>query len=107
MICFTTLVSIREATEMNGVKLLKIDVDLGAAGTIPVSALLIAPADSVACFVFAHGAGAGMTHAFMEMASRGLGERGIPATLRLSVSFHGERRQATGYAAGLACRSNT
>jgi len=46
-----------------------------------VSALLIAPGGAGACYVFAHGAGAGMTHAFMAAVARGLGERGI-ATLR-------------------------
>jgi len=46
-----------------------------------VSALLTAPAQPVACYVFAHGAGAGMTHAFMTSVAQGLAERGI-ATLR-------------------------
>ena len=46
-----------------------------------VSALLIAPARPLACYVFAHGAGAGMTHPFMASVARALGDRGI-ATLR-------------------------
>jgi predicted alpha/beta-hydrolase family hydrolase len=46
-----------------------------------VSALLVAPPSPVACYVFAHGAGAGMTHPFMGKVARGLEERGI-ATLR-------------------------
>ena len=46
-----------------------------------VSGLLLAPARATACFVFAHGAGAGMKHAFMETFAEGLAERGL-ATLR-------------------------
>ena len=52
-----------------------------ADGAIRVSALLDAPPDARACYVFAHGAGAGMTHSFMTEAAEGLAERGI-ATLR-------------------------
>ncbi len=37
-----------------------------------VSALLMLPPNASACFVFAHGAGAGMTHAFMEKVAAGL-----------------------------------
>jgi uncharacterized protein len=55
---------------------LKIEV-----GTAVVSALLILPEQAQACYVFAHGAGAGMTHAFMEQAATGLAVRGI-ASLR-------------------------
>jgi predicted alpha/beta-hydrolase family hydrolase len=46
-----------------------------------VSALLIAPPDATACFVFAHGAGAGMEHPFMAKLASALAERSI-ATLR-------------------------
>ena len=56
---------------------LRIEVRPGEA----VSALLVRPAQSRACYVFAHGAGAGMTHSSMEMVAAGLAERGI-ATLR-------------------------
>ncbi|MEO7009368.1 MAG: alpha/beta family hydrolase, partial [Caldimonas sp.] len=42
-----------------------------------VSALLEAPADARACYVFAHGAGAGMTHPFMAAIADGLADRGI------------------------------
>jgi predicted alpha/beta-hydrolase family hydrolase len=42
-----------------------------------VSGLLVRPADARACFVFAHGAGAGMTHPFMESVAAGLSERGV------------------------------
>jgi predicted alpha/beta-hydrolase family hydrolase len=51
-----------------------------------VSALLLLPAAARACFVFAHGAGAGMTHAFMEQVAAGLYERGI-ATLRYQFPY--------------------
>ena len=46
-----------------------------------VSALLQRPARARACYVLAHGAGAGMTHAFMASVAQGLADRGI-ATLR-------------------------
>jgi uncharacterized protein len=54
-------------------------IDTGKSGA--VSALLLRPEAPRACFVFAHGAGAGMTHSFMEAFAAGLSERGI-ATLR-------------------------
>ena len=47
----------------------------------PVSALLMKPPQARACYVFAHGAGAGMAHASMELIAAGLAERDI-ATLR-------------------------
>src|SRR5438105_4124378 len=46
-----------------------------------VSALLLTPPRAFACFVFAHGAGAGMAHPFMAAVADGLAERGI-ASLR-------------------------
>ena len=63
------------------------------AGSSIVSALLIVPDRARACFVFAHGAGAGMTHAFMEEAASGLAARGI-ATLRYQFPYmeKGSRR---------------
>jgi uncharacterized protein len=51
-----------------------------------VSALLIRPPEARACYVFAHGAGAGMTHVSMETIATGLGERGI-ATLRYQFPY--------------------
>ena len=51
-----------------------------------VSGLLTRPAGATACFVFAHGAGAGMAHPFMARVAAGLGERGI-ATLRYQFSY--------------------
>jgi predicted alpha/beta-hydrolase family hydrolase len=56
-----------------------------------VSALLIQPPQSRACYVFAHGAGAGMTHASMETVAAGLKERGI-ATLRYQFPASGPMR---------------
>ncbi|TMI09944.1 MAG: alpha/beta hydrolase, partial [Betaproteobacteria bacterium] len=46
-----------------------------------VSGLLQTPPDARACYVLAHGAGAGMTHPFMGTIANELAERGI-ATLR-------------------------
>src|SRR5258705_4558826 len=62
----------------------KLDIEIGKAGS--VSALLDRPPKARACFVFAHGAGAGMTHPFMETVATGLGERGI-ATLRYQFPY--------------------
>src|ERR1041385_8630703 len=51
-----------------------------------VSGLLEAPPGARACYVLAHGAGAGMTHPFMAAAADGLAERGI-ATLRYQFLY--------------------
>jgi uncharacterized protein len=51
-----------------------------------VSALLLQPAGARACFVFAHGAGAGMGHPFMEHVADGLYRQGI-ATLRYQFPY--------------------
>jgi predicted alpha/beta-hydrolase family hydrolase len=51
-----------------------------------VSGLLLRPERAAACYVFAHGAGAGMTHAFMENVARGLYDRGV-ATLRFQFPY--------------------
>src|SRR5690348_8510134 len=51
-----------------------------------VSALLIRPEAARALYVFAHGAGAGMTHKAMESNAQGLAERGI-ATLRYQFPY--------------------
>src|SRR3954467_14911228 len=51
-----------------------------------VSGLLQTPSTARACYVFAHGAGAGMTHPFMAAAANGLAERGI-ATLRFQFPY--------------------
>jgi predicted alpha/beta-hydrolase family hydrolase len=51
-----------------------------------VSGLLQVPDDTVACFVLAHGAGAGMTHPFMAAVSTGLAARHI-ATFRYQFPY--------------------
>jgi hypothetical protein len=51
-----------------------------------VSALLVAPPQPVACYVFAHGAGAGMSHPFMEAVAQELAERRV-ATLRYQFAY--------------------
>lgn len=61
-----------------------------------VSGLLLSPPDARACYVFAHGAGAGMTHPFMAAVAAGLAARGI-ATLRYQFPYmeRGSRRPDT------------
>ena len=51
-----------------------------------VSGLALAPPRARAGYVLAHGAGAGMTHRFMEAVAAGLAERGI-ATLRYQFPY--------------------
>jgi hypothetical protein len=62
----------------------RLRIETGKAG--PVSALLLRPEEARACFVFAHGAGAGITHAFMDSFAAGLYERGI-ASLRYQFPY--------------------
>ena len=68
---------------------IRIPIDGGEA----VSGLLESPASPHACYVFGHGAGAGMAHPFMERVALGLSERGI-ATLRYQFPYmeRGSRR---------------
>jgi uncharacterized protein len=51
-----------------------------------VSALLLTPRDAIACYVFAHGAGAGMAHPFMAAVADSLAGRRI-ATLRYQFPY--------------------
>jgi predicted alpha/beta-hydrolase family hydrolase len=83
-------------------KELKLDVD--GAGT--VSALLTSPPQPRACYVLAHGAGAGMRHAFMDKVAAGLAERDI-ATLRYQFPYmeNGQRRPDTPAVAHAAVRA--
>src|SRR5690349_12212873 len=62
-------------------------------GSEQVSGLLLRPSGAKALYLFAHGAGAGMTHKAMESNARGLAERGI-ATLRYQFPYmeKGSRR---------------
>jgi predicted alpha/beta-hydrolase family hydrolase len=62
------------------------ELTIEAGKTGAVSALLLRPHAARACFVFAHGAGAGMTHSFMEAFAQGLCQRGI-ATLRYQFPY--------------------
>ena len=59
-------------------------IDTGKSGA--VSALLSRPDQPRACYVFAHGAGAGMAHSFMEAFAIGLSERGL-ASLRYQFPY--------------------
>ncbi len=70
------------------------------------SGLLIAPADADACYVFAHGAGAGMHHEFMAAMAEGLAQRRI-ATLRFQFPYMelGSRRPDPPKAAQAAIRA--
>ena len=69
---------------MKSISVEEFRIEVGKAGA--VSAVLIHPEPARACFVFAHGAGAGMRHASMEAIAAGLGERGI-ATLRYQFPY--------------------
>jgi predicted alpha/beta-hydrolase family hydrolase len=71
-----------------------------------VSGLWLAPADARACYVFAHGAGAGMAHPFMAAVATGLAGRGI-ATLRYQFPYmeRGSKRPDTPKAAHAAVRA--
>jgi uncharacterized protein len=69
---------------MNTVSPQQLKIEVGGADA--VSALLLRPSSAQAFFVFAHGAGAGMTHAFMETVAAGLCDCGI-ATLRYQFPY--------------------
>ena len=58
-----------------------------------VSGLLWLPEDATALYALAHGAGAGMRHAFMEDIARAFAERGV-ATLRYQFPYTEEGRKA-------------
>jgi predicted alpha/beta-hydrolase family hydrolase len=61
-------------------------VSIALDGGAHVSGLLLAPPGARACYVLAHGAGAGMNHPFMTAVAAGLAERGI-ATLRYQFLY--------------------
>jgi len=61
-------------------------VSIAVNETTHVSGLLSVPTAARACYVFAHGAGAGMTHPFMADVADGLAERGV-ATLRFQFPY--------------------
>lgn len=56
-----------------------------------VSGILLVPEGAGACYVMAHGAGAGMRHAFLEATAGALAMRGI-ATLRYQFPYMEQRR---------------
>jgi predicted alpha/beta-hydrolase family hydrolase len=62
----------------------RITIETGKAGA--VSALLLRPEAARACFIFAHGAGGGMTHSFMEAFAAGLCQHSI-ASLRFQFPY--------------------
>ena len=61
-------------------------VTINIDGAQRVSGLLQAPPGARACYVLAHGAGAGMAHPFMAAVADGLAERGV-ATLRYQFPY--------------------
>ncbi len=81
---------------------LSIDVD----GRPSVSGLLQAPPAARACYVMAHGAGAGMAHPFMAGVADDLAQRGI-ATLRYQFPYmeRGSKRPDTPVVAHAAVRA--
>jgi uncharacterized protein len=68
-------------------------VTIAVEGVSDVSGLLQAPLRPRACYVLAHGAGAGMSHRFMSAVADGLATRDI-ATLRYQFPYmeHGSKR---------------
>ncbi len=69
---------------MKAVEPERLTIEVAKAGT--VSALLLSEKSPRACFVFAHGAGAGMMHPFLEKFANGLCERGV-ASLRYQFPY--------------------
>ena len=61
-------------------------ISIAVADGVSVSGLLQTPQHARACYVLAHGAGAGMKHPFMAAVADGLGERGI-ASLRYQFVY--------------------
>lgn len=75
-------------------------------GDATVSGLWLAPANTKAAYVFAHGAGAGMAHKSMAAIAEGLAERGV-ATLRFNFLYmeRGSKRPDTPALAHSAVRA--
>ncbi|WP_082906052.1 alpha/beta hydrolase family protein [Bradyrhizobium centrolobii] len=72
------------AVKTEAVKTEELKLDIERIGT--VSAILVQPGNARACYVLAHGAGAGMRHSFMDEVAVGLADRGI-ATLRFNFPY--------------------
>lgn len=66
------------------VKTQELKLDIARIGV--VSAILMQPGNARACYVLAHGAGAGMRHASMDKIAEGLADRGI-ATFRFNFPY--------------------
>ena len=83
-------------------------VTIAVDDAVRVSGLLQAPKAARACYVLAHGAGAGMTHAFMTAVAAELAERGI-ATLRYQFPYmeKGSKRPDAPKVAHAAVRAAT
>jgi uncharacterized protein len=81
-------------------------VSIAVDGARLVSGLLQTAPDARACYVMAHGAGAGMTHPFMAAVANGLAKRGI-ATLRYQFPYmeQGSKRPDTPKVAQAAVRA--
>lgn len=62
----------------------ELQLDIARIGV--VSAILMQPGNARACYVLAHGAGAGMRHASMDKIAEGLADRGI-ATFRFNFPY--------------------
>jgi predicted alpha/beta-hydrolase family hydrolase len=79
-----------------------VDIDAGRR----VAGLLHVPDGARACFVFAHGAGAGMGHPFMAAVAEGLAQRGV-ATLRYQFPYmeRGSKRPDSPWLAQAAVRA--
>lgn len=71
---------------MTATRELTIPLDEGS-----VSGILVVPDNAGACYVMAHGAGAGMRHAFLEATAAALAARGV-ATLRYQFPYMEGRR---------------
>src|SRR4029078_3166001 len=67
-------------------------VSIEIEGGQQVSGLLQSTNCARACYVLAHGAGAGMTHPFMTAAANELAQRGI-ATLRYNFPYMEKKRR--------------
>jgi predicted alpha/beta-hydrolase family hydrolase len=82
----------------------QVAISLPAGGM--VSGLLDAPPGAQACYVFAHGAGAGMAHGFMEQIASGLAQRAI-AVLRFQFPYmqQGSKRPDSAAVAQAAVRA--
>jgi len=71
---------------MSSASVQSVEVRIKVTEAQEVSGLLLTPEEAKACYVVAHGAGAGMTHPFLTAIANGLAERSI-ATLRYQFPY--------------------